>query len=167
MRKRICTLALAAVLSVAVHASPCDSAQHGRFDFWLGDWDVSNAAGVLTGKSHVERILDGCVVMENWTSVKGGYAGKSFNTFDPATGQWSQHWVDNGGMSAIMTGEFHEKNLVYRRELRTKDGTAAIARMTFFDLGPGKVHQLVEQSKDGGKTWTTQIDLTYVKRPSP
>ncbi len=162
------------VLSIALAgASPtlagaaseqCGSTQHSGLDFWLGDWDVANAKGVASGTSRVERILGGCVVMENWTSVRGGYEGKSFNTFDPATGQWTQHWVDNGGLSAVMVGEFHEKALVYRRSFAGKDGVATTTRMTFVSLDAGKVRQLVEQSVDGGKTWATQYDLRYTRR---
>lgn len=124
---------------------------------------MTNAAGKPAGKSHVERLLDG-VVMEHWQGANGGYAGKSFNRLDSTTGQWMQHWVDNGGLSAIMTGAFEEKNLVYRRELKRRDGTPALSRMTFFNLGPDKVRQLVEQSIDGGKTWSKQFDLQYKRR---
>ena len=156
----------ATLMTSPVQAPPaaCASAAHRAFDFWVGDWDVVNAGGQPAGTSHVERILDGCVIMENWSSAGTPYTGKSFNTFNPADATWTQHWVDTAGASVLMTGAFEGKNLVYRRDLVRRDGKPAKARMTFFNLADGNVRQLVEQSLDGGSTWATQIDLTYKRR---
>jgi hypothetical protein len=145
-------------------APACASTAHRAFDFWIGDWDVVSPDGKPAGTSKVERILDGCVIMENWSTSGAPYSGKSFNTYNPADGTWTQHWVDTGGMSVLMTGSFHGKNLVYGRDLVRKDGKAAKARMTFFNLGDGRVRQLVEQSIDAGQTWNTQFDYTYRPR---
>ena len=38
--------------------------------------------------------------------------------------------------------------------------------MTFTPLEGQKVRQLVEQSVDEGKTWTTQFDGTYIRKGS-
>ena len=38
-------------------------------------------------------------------------------------------------------------------------------RLTFFNLGKDSVRQFSEVSADSGKTWTTNYDLTYVRRP--
>ncbi|MBV8858050.1 MAG: alpha/beta hydrolase [Acidobacteria bacterium] len=46
---------------------PCMSApEHRQFDFWVGEWDVRNARGRPVGTSRIERVEDGCVIMENW-----------------------------------------------------------------------------------------------------
>jgi hypothetical protein len=50
--------------------------------------------GKPSGASRVERILDGCVIMENWSTVGRPYMGKSFNTYNPSDKTWTQHWVD-------------------------------------------------------------------------
>ena len=121
---------------------------------------MTNTAGKTAGTSRVERILDGCVVMENWTGVPGPYQGKSFNTYNPADGTWTQHWVDSTGASVLMNGKFEGRNLVYTREFVRRDGKPTRARMTFFNLEDGRVRQFVEQSMDEGRTWTPQIDLT-------
>ena len=148
----------------APQAAPCESASHRAFDFWIGDWDVVNAAGKPAGTSHVERVLGGCVIMEHWSTVGAPYAGKSFNTFNPADGKWTQHWVDSTGASILMTGAFEGGRLVYQREFVRRDGAAVKSRMTFVNVASGKVRQLVEQSTDGGQTWTPQIDLLYTRR---
>ena len=144
--------------------APCESASHRAFDFWVGDWDVANAAGKPAGTSRVERVLGGCVIMENWSGANGPYAGKSFNTFNPADGTWTQHWVDSAGASVLMTGAFQDGRLVYRREFVRRDGVPVKSRMTFVNVDASHVRQLVEQSADGGQTWTPQIDLLYTRR---
>jgi len=42
--------------------------------------------------------------------------------------------------------------------------TLAVRRLTFFDLGPDRVRQYSEISKDGEKTWTTEYDLDYRRK---
>lgn len=153
---------LVASTALAQSKSPCDTPAHHALDFWLGDWDVRNAKGDPAGTSHIERILDGCVVFESWTSP--GYAGKSFNTYDPKTQKWTQYWADTAASTSQMTGAFEGKNLVYHRDMVRRDGTPAKARMTFFPLADNDVRQLVEQSTDGGKTWNTQFDLHYTRK---
>ena len=156
---------LTMMLSATAHAACSDPSQRA-LDFWVGDWDVTNAKGALVGRSHVERAFGGCVIVENYKGVNGGYAGMSLNTYEPVAKQWSQHWVDNGGLSVVMTGGFEEKNLVYRREFTAKDGKATLSRMTFFDQGKESVRQLVEQSVDGGAKWATIYDMRYARRKS-
>ncbi len=50
----------------AFHPCMYDPA-YRALDFWLGDWTVKGPANTQVGQSHVELILDKCVVFENWT----------------------------------------------------------------------------------------------------
>lgn len=63
---------------------PCEyDANNRQFDFWIGDWNVSQTSGgPHVGKSHIEKTIGGCVIWENWTSLRSGYFGKSYNTFN-------------------------------------------------------------------------------------
>ncbi len=75
---------------------PCMfSPEHQQFDFWVGEWDVQ-LGGQQVGTNSVQRILDGCVIFENWQSGQGN-TGKSFNFYDPNTSRWQQTYVDNTG----------------------------------------------------------------------
>ena len=74
----------------------CKAAGYHAFDFWLGSWDVFGPAGGLAGTNVVKSRVDGCVVEENWVGVFGG-SGRSLNTYDAASGKWSQMWVGNSG----------------------------------------------------------------------
>src|SRR5262245_9611362 len=92
--------------AVAQTKPACADAAYRALDFWVGEWTVTNADGKPAGKSSVKTILDGCVITENWSSSGSAYAGMSVNTWDPQSKKWTQDWVDNTGMRAVMTGEF-------------------------------------------------------------
>src|SRR6476469_7722246 len=88
--------------------TPCTTEPvYRQFDFWIGQWDVYGKGGKKAGESKVDLILDSCIILENWTSAAGNYSGKSFNTYNAATHQWQQTWVDNvGGTTEYLEGAY-------------------------------------------------------------
>ena len=90
MRKNLVFILLITVSTTLVAQqtpppNPCTTNPIYRFfDFWIGDWEAFGAKG-KGGDSKVTLILDSCVILEEWTSAKQGYAGKSFNTYNWAT----------------------------------------------------------------------------------
>ena len=151
--------------------SPCLSEEvYRQLDFWIGDWDVYNLKGNKSGDSKISLILDSCVILEEWASIPlpGGfiYRGKSFNTYDASQKQWQQNWSDNvGGNTHYVKGKFENNQMVFETDpySYSKD-TMAIMRLTFFNLGPDKVRQFAQISKDNGNTWITQYDLEYRRK---
>jgi tetratricopeptide (TPR) repeat protein len=142
---------------------PCAFApEYKQFDFWVGEWDVQNN-GQKAGTNRIERILDGCVLLENWTSGLGG-TGKSFNFYDASTRRWQQTWVDSTGNVLNLYGEFKENALRFSGETRSQNGARTLHRLTFFNLGPDRVRQFWEQSTDDGKTWNVVWDGTYTRK---
>lgn len=145
-------------------ARPCEFDDRFRqFDFWIGDWDVVSSQGQPAGQSHVERILNSCVIFENWTGLSG-MNGKSFNFIDPHTGQWRQTWVDDKGDAHEYAGEFVDGEIRFKRESRARDGHRVLHRLTFFSVGAGHVRQLGEHSDDEGATWIVDYDLHYHRK---
>jgi hypothetical protein len=97
--------------------SPCETDSiYRQFDFWIGNWEVYDLKNNKAGDSKITSVLSSCTILEEWTSAnkQNGvyYAGKSFNTYNAATKQWQQTWVDNmGGSNEYLTGKFTEKKL--------------------------------------------------------
>lgn len=149
---------------------PCTDPERRAFDFWLGEWDVFNPQGQKAGANRIESILNGCALLENWTGSRGG-AGKSLNFFNAATRRWEQLWVADAGGVHKYTGEFKDGAMRFEHGEHIQPGGARVrGRMTLTPLEDGRVRQLIEQSKDEGKTWTVWFDGTYVRRvkaPSP
>ena len=87
--------------STAQPAPPrCDTEEHRLFDFWIGEWTVTNPDGSLAGENTIESILDGCVLRESWESASGAMRGHSFNIYSRAKKKWHQTWVDSNGNAA-------------------------------------------------------------------
>ena len=168
------SLLLAFNLSIAQTTpppSPCLTERiYRQFDFWIGEWEAYNLKGKKSGDSKISLILDSCVILEEWTSVPvpGGfvYTGKSINSYDATNKQWQQHWMDNvGGNTNYVRGSFENNKLTLQTDpFQYSKDTMAINRLTFFNLGPDKVRQLGEISKDNGANWSVQYDLDYRRK---
>ena len=130
-----------------------------QFDFWVGDWEVRTQQGGLAGRNLVERHENGCLIIENWTSSVGG-TGKSVNFFDPVTGKWRQVWISSGAQIGEFAGVYKDGVMRFEGESHALSGKN-VSRLTFFNLEPGRVRQLGEQTTDGGKTWTITYDFIY------
>jgi len=131
-----------------------------QFDFWIGRWNVQSANGQFVGESKIEKILDDCVILENWTSAAPNrYAGKSFNLYNTSTGKWMQTWVDDkGGVSEFIKGEYKEGTMQF---VTLPDKQKKMTRLTFTRLNENLVRQHFEVTTDDGKIWTTTTDLYY------
>lgn len=141
--------------------TPCMSAEHRQFDFWIGDWDVYSPAGQKVGENTIEKILGGCVIFENWEGSTGG-VGKSFNRFDAATRTWNQHWVFNNGSEMILVGTFEDGRMI----LETPFSVSPRQRWTWYEIAPGKVRQKAEQTTDG-ENWSVTWDSIYIPKGTP
>ena len=141
-------------------AHPCvNDARYRAFDFWVGDWDVFSGTQQI-GHNRIERLLEGCLVMENWTDGYGS-SGKSLNYFDPAVGKWKQNWVDENGGVVWYEGEVKDGEMRYAGENITPDGKRKLTHCRLTPLADGTVHHVIETSQDDGKTWTKAFDAIY------
>lgn len=141
---------------------PCSGSEHRQFDFWIGQWDVSQK-GNPAGTSKVSATLGGCVLLEEWQSAKGGFAGKSFNRYDAATGRWEQFWVDTSGGVLRLRGEYKDGKMVLEGLTQGTDGEV-LERITWYNNDDGTVRQVWEKSKDGGESWNAAFDGLYTKK---
>lgn len=173
MKKIFLLLCTTFLLHIFLHAqqtpvNPCkNDTTFRQFDFWIGEWIAYDPKGNKAGDSRIELILDGCVILENWTSA-GSYpfAGKSFNLYNSTTKKWQQAWVDNtGSITNYSNGHFEKNQMILQTENdQQPDGSFKILKMTFTKLDNNTVRQFGESSTDEGKTWKTDFDLKYVRK---
>jgi hypothetical protein len=144
--------------------TPCAKDPLNRqFDFWVGDWEVFDTRGNRTGSSHVERSLDGCLIIENWEARLGG-TGKSFNTYNPGTHKWQQYWVASAGTVTFYEGEFKDGSMRFVGTNNARSAPPSPVRLTFTALDGGRVRQFGEVSSDNGATWNVGYDFVYVPK---
>jgi hypothetical protein len=170
MKKLILPAVLLFITCSLFAQRPCSDPVYRQFDFWIGEWEAYGVNGQKAGDSKISVILDSCIILEEWTSatINRGirYAGKSFNTYNAATKQWQQTWVDNaGGSNEYLLGKFENNKIIYTSSsFPFNKDTMAIRKMTFTNLSPVKLRQHGEISKDNGATWATEYDLEYRRK---
>ena len=144
-------------------AAPCSTAEYRQFDFWVGDWDVTTPDGKLAGHSRVDKILNGCVLHENWKGAGGGNnEGQSFNIYDASRKVWHQTWVDRSGGMLVLEGGLKDGSMVLEGKRVTAAGEV-LNRITWTPRDDGSVTQTWVSSKDQGQTWQTQFPGVYTR----
>jgi hypothetical protein len=146
--------------------SPCANApERHRFDFWIGEWNVTTSPkndAAKGGSSVIQSVSGGCALLENWTSIKGGQ-GKSLNAYNPLVHEWQQYWIgQDGNVTEFRTSHFDGTSLSFLTDNRP--GPNLIGRLTFTPIDSDLVRQHYESSGDSGKTWTTVYDLYYHRK---
>jgi len=153
--------------SSAAHACEKDPAYH-KLDFWLGHWDVVDPQdGTMGGTNFIEKILDGCALIENWHELDPrGADGKSLFYYQKATHRWKQVWVTAAGpiKEKRLIEEFKDGGVRFQGEIPRPDGSSYLDRTTLTPLPRDRVRQVIEISRDGGRTWETTFDAEY-RRP--
>jgi hypothetical protein len=142
-------------------AVPCSAPEYRQFDFWIGDWDVFDVGSPakVTARLRVTRILDGCVIREDYRDTNG-HNGLSFNIYDAATKAWRQTWVTNRGKFLLLGGGMENGAMVLKGDDWTADGKQQIVKGIWKPINGG-VQETAVISTDGGKTWTPWFDIVF------
>jgi ketosteroid isomerase-like protein len=136
----------------------CSAPQYSQFNFWAGDWDVFDAGNPTTAvaRAHVDLILDGCVLREDYQGADG-HKGQSFTIYDATKQIWRQTWVTNCGEHLVIEGKYENEEMVLIGEDRTK---GALVRGKWKPEN-GDVRETAFTSEDSGKTWRPWFDLIF------
>ena len=143
---------------------PCEAGEnHHAFDFWIGEWDVSQG-GQAAGTNSIQAILGHCVIFEQWESASGSN-GKSFNYYDPGHDHWRQIWVGDGGTFIEFTGQARDGGIFYTAEtINPADAAVTHHKFEFTQNEDGSVRQFWATSTDDKETWNTIWDGHYSRR---
>jgi hypothetical protein len=146
----------------APNSRRCDTTRDRQFDFFVGEWDVFDRGGSTKAADvRVERILDGCVLREDY-SDPSGLLGHSLSSFDTKTGEWQQTWVTNRGQLVVIHGVLEGKELAFTGWRHDGD-VEVLVRARWIPEG-ASIRQKAETSADGGKTWRPWFDLDFRPR---
>jgi hypothetical protein len=144
----------------------CLAPEQRQFDFWIGRWTVYDTDGSLAGENTIERIDDGCVLIERWRGAEG-MTGTSLNSWHAPTRQWHQHWVDSRGGLLRLSGGLDGPRMVLTGASPHpgRPGATVQDRITWTPAADGAVRQLWERSEDAGLNWAVVFDGRYVRQP--
>ena len=145
----------------SVKPAPCSGSEYRQFDFWIGDWDVfemDNPAKQVA-RVHVDRILDGCVLREDYQDTDG-HKGQSFSIYDAARKSWHQSWVTNRGEVLQLDGGLQAGDMSLNATELTMDGKEKQVRGVWKPVAEG-VRETAATSLDGGRNWEPWFDLMF------
>jgi hypothetical protein len=138
----------------------CSGPEYRQFDFWLGDWDAFEAGKTaVVARTRVDRILDGCVLRENYESANG-LKGQSLSLYDASRGIWHQSWATNKGQLLTIEGRLEDGAMVLAGAERSADGAERLVRGTWKPISGG-VRETAVTSLDAGKTWQPWFNLVF------
>ena len=144
---------------------PCSSAEASQFDFWVGEWNLTwqdKDGNTLTGSNNITKILNGCVIEENFKG--GNFIGKSVSVYNPNKIVWQQTWVDNGGSYLEFVGGFEDGKMTLSREITTEENKKIMQRMIFYNIANNELDWNWEKSTDNGKTWQLAWKIHYSRK---
>jgi len=156
----------ACLVSVAQPSSKivsCTAPEYRQFDFWIGDWDAFEFGNTKAPLAHirVDRILDGCVVREDYRDADGK-EGRSFSIYDGSRKLWHQTWVTNNGQLLVIEGKVADGEMIMTGADPTA-GEHALVRGRWKAVEEG-VREIGEKSSDGGENWKPWFDLLFRSR---
>lgn len=85
------------------------------------------------------------------------------------TERWKQVWVTDGGnvKEKELIATLDDGGVRFQGTIPLEGGLSVLDRTTLSPLAEGRVRQLIEESRDGGRTWQVGFDATYVPKASP
>lgn len=141
---------------------PCDSVEYHAFDFWLGDWTVTDLAGEQAGTNSITREEDGCLIVERWTSARGT-TGQSYNFYNPGDGKWHQLWVSPGAVIDYEGGINQRGHMLLEGSISYRNGDTYPFRGSWVPNEDGSVRQHFEQFNPDEDSWEDWFIGTYRK----
>lgn len=144
----------------------CTAPENRQFDFWLGEWDVSNSGTTaLVAESSITLADQGCVILEYWRPFQGA-SGHSINGYDAVAKEWRQTWIDATGRITPYGGTVQNGTLFMDDRSNPSPASAQFKkrRMNFRPIDPNTVRQWGEGWDEAKQAWVVTWDLTYRRR---
>lgn len=142
---------------------PCQSAPYHAFDFWIGDWVVTDPTGEIAGTNSITREEGGCLLVERWSGSQGS-TGQSYNYFDPVTGMWRQVWISGGVIIDYEGGVNQRGQMLLEGTINYRNGDTYDFRGSWTPNSDGSVRQHFEQYNPDIEDWEDWFVGTYRRK---
>lgn len=134
----------AALFSFAAYAQdttcPCCTPMHHQFDFWIGEWEVTDTSGRHVGNSSIKSLENHCIISEYWQG-RGGGTGRSYNYFDSSDSTWHQLWLSSNGFILRLQGTATDSTMTLTSSKVDDPKGSYKNRITWILHSDGTVHQ--------------------------
>lgn len=144
------------------NANSCNSPEASAFDFQIGVWQQVDGDQV----HEIKKVLDGCAILEIWKEGGTDYAValKSCDEGKHSDGEqrWFYSWVASG-YHQLWEGRKEEGQWRFYREW-VLEGQPILSRTYWTLISENSLERIVEQSRDGGKTWSPHVKERYSRK---
>jgi hypothetical protein len=162
---------------------PCDDPVHRQFDFWIGDWDVSQefpqpdgSIVRLDARSTVSREMEGCALLERWRgevqyfwegmSSPDSLQALSVRAWDAQDGVWRIHWMDTRSPRRWVTGgnsgTFEDGVGTFHGPPNAEGWSSS--RIRFHDIRPDSVEWDLASRQDPDAPWMVLWRMHFRRR---
>jgi hypothetical protein len=87
------------------------AARRREFDFWIGEWEVTDPDGDTVGTNRITPVIDGFALREEWTG-RSGIRGTSSSAYVASRDVWHQTWIDTSGSLLLLEGGLRDGAMV-------------------------------------------------------
>jgi hypothetical protein len=119
-----------------------------------------------TGTATFSYIAGGACLQMHYESESMGMplVGVAQTSFNRATGEWTETWIDNlGGAMSVYSGRTEDgKRVLYGKDYMGDE--VWLTRTTTSGMRPDSYQFQLEHSRDDGKTWVVHMTVEYTKR---
>ena len=151
--------AIAIAATAQTPAPTCTAPEYRQFDFWVGEWEVTQN-GKVAGRNSIRAILNGCAISEEWSGA-GGFKGSSLNFYNADTMHWHQTWIDSRGQSLALEGRLEGESMVLQNTIAANTPRH---RITWTPLTDKTVRQVWQVKETADSDWKTLFDGKYSAR---
>lgn len=128
--------------------TPCNAPECSQFDFWIGEWNLT-WNDTSKGTNSIKKILNDCVINENFNDPATNYIGSSWSLYDLKRKEWKQTWVDNQNGYIVLTGNYNNGEMILSTAPAiSAQGKKVTSRMVFFNIQPDSFDWRWEASSD-------------------
>lgn len=162
-------LALAGCISaaqpsaIAAETPAATDPENRQFDFWLGDWAITDPNGSSEASSRVSLALGQYLVVENWDDGRS-HKGENLFAYNADDKTWHGMFADNQGRVHVFTGKVSGGLAEFYGPSRGPAGEAVLNRIRVVRLAPDRVEQSWEKSTDNGGSWTVVFKGEYSRK---
>lgn len=145
---------------------PCTSASHNLIKPFIGTWEEyeldASDQETFIGVLHVQLTAGGCALVQRFMSPDSSFSYATQGHVNPGSGFWEEKYVFSTGGTADYQWVIDKGDIIQRRVGGTRQ-IDYLHQLRFTEVKSSGYLLLVEQSVDGGKTWTV-TERTRVKR---
>lgn len=163
-------IALAAPAAAQTAPNPAETCKNDpkfrELDFTVGSWDVYTGS-TKTDEVTMTLILNDCAIEEHWKKTDGHPTGNGIGLFNYSRllGSWGYSWATDDGAATVFRGNLAKPGeMLYVTEKPLPGGKVRLRHWTLSQMPDGTIRELATGTEDGGKTWTTDYDLKWVRR---